>query len=127
MKNKPLIIKKTVLSPAIILDSQKEKFIIAGKSAVENAHEFYKPILNWFETYFKNPNNKTSINFYIEYLNSSSSVQLGKIFNLLSEYRNKYQIEINWHYEKDDEIMKDTGIELQNIYDLKFNFSESDF
>jgi len=119
-------IEKTILGPKVILDKENEIFAFIGKSGVENADDFYKPVLAWFEDYFKNPNPKTEINFYLEYLNSASSVQLGKLLDLIENSISKSDISINWIYDKDDEIMKETGKEFQYMYGMKFNFKEND-
>ncbi len=117
-----LKINKTQLSPEITFDKKNNIFEIYGKSAVENADDFYKPVLNWFTEYFKSPNENTEINFYLEYLNSASSVQIGKLINLFEINKNKCKISLNWFYESDDEIMYDAGKELQYMYEIKFNF-----
>jgi len=119
-------IKKTQLSPKVLLNKKNKNFILYGKSGVENAEDFYNPIINWFENYFNNPNEKTEIYLYLEYLNSSSSVQIGKLLNIISNYQDNLHITINWLYDSDDELMKETGKEFQYMYDLKFNFIEKD-
>jgi hypothetical protein len=119
-------IKKTQLSPKVLLDKENESFIISGKSGVENAEIFYGPILNWFINYFKNPNPFTEINLYLEYLNSASSVQIGKLLNMITDNLNKSKITINWIYDIDDELMKEMGKEFQYMYEIKFVFKEND-
>lgn len=119
-------IKKTQLSPEVILDKENNYFSISGKSGVENAESFYKPILEWFKNYFKNSNENTEINLFLEYLNSSSSVQIGKLMDIFTINKNKCNITINWIYDADDELMKEMGIEFQNIYEIKFTFKETD-
>jgi len=119
-------IDKTQLSPKVVLDKENNFFLISGKSGVENAEAFYKPILNWFNNYFKNPNEHTEINLYLEYLNSASSVQIGKLMNIYTDNKNNCNITINWIYDIDDELMKEMGKEFQYMYEIKFNFKETD-
>ncbi len=121
---KNLNIKKTILSPQIILNKDTETFIFSGKSGAENPESFYRPVLEWFKNYFKNPNEKTEINFYLEYLNSASSVQIGKLLGIIENNLKKSEISINWIVDEDDELMKETGKEFQYIYKIKFNFIE---
>jgi len=115
-------LEKTQLSPEITLDKTNNIFEISGKSGVENAFDFYKPIIDWFIEYFKTPNENTEINFHLEYLNSASSVQIGNLINLFTINKDKCKISINWFHEFDDELMYDVGIEFQYMYEIKFNF-----
>ena len=66
--------------PQVMLDKKNEKFEISGKSLPEDVSEFYTPILDWFNMYALNPNEKTVINFRLEYLNSGSSKMIFSIF-----------------------------------------------
>ena len=121
---KPLLIKKTELSPKVILDKENNTFLISGKSIVENAHDFYSQIITWFESYFNNPNNNTEIILYLEYINSSSSLQIANLIHLFSKYKDNINLNITWLYDEDDEEMKETGIEFQYTYYVKINLKE---
>lgn len=117
----PLIIEKTEKTPEVIFDKENNVFQITGRSIIENSHEFYLPILNWFKEYVKNPNKETELILNYEYLNSSSSLQVMKIVFLFEEYDssdNKFKI--TWLYEKDDEMVKERGEEMQNSVELDF-------
>ena len=48
---KPIILGKTEKTPEVILDQDNSVFQISGRSIVENAHEFYAPLLSWFKEY----------------------------------------------------------------------------
>ncbi len=119
-----LSISKTVLSPDIILNKKDNFFLLSGKSVVENAEDFYNPILKWFKNYFNNPNKNTEIIFFLEYLNSSSSLQIGNIIESILKNKDKTKIVINWLYESSDELALEAGKEFQYIYQFKFNFIE---
>ncbi|MCF6183593.1 MAG: DUF1987 domain-containing protein [Bacteroidales bacterium] len=114
-------IPKTQLSPRVILDKDNKIFEISGKSAVENAEDFYKPILDWFTGYFKTPNENTEIIFYLEYLNSSSSVQIGQLLNLFEMNKRESHITVNWFCETDDETMTEVGTEFKSMFEIQFN------
>ena len=49
-------IKKTKLSPKVVLDKTNNIFFISGRSIYSNANEFYDPIISWFKNYLENPN-----------------------------------------------------------------------
>lgn len=118
-----LFIKKTDLSPKVYLDKENKQFFIVGKSIVENAFEFYIPIIEWFKEYFEDPNDSTELIFYLEYINSSSFLQVANIVDLFSKNIKK-KVNIKWLYDKDDDTMKEIGNDLQFTYLVKINFIE---
>ncbi len=120
---KTLNIKKTELSPKIVLNKEEGIFLFAGKSIIENAEEFYSAVHNWFKEYFKKPNPETDIIFFFEYFNSISSHQVGNLIEFLSKQKNT-KLNIYWLFENGDDLMEDSGKEFQLFYDIKLNFVE---
>jgi len=117
----PLIHKAVRQNPEIILSQQKNTFQISGKSAPEDASEFYKPVLDWFITYFKNPNPTTVVEFKFFYYNTSSSKMILQILNLLAhEFEKGVAITVKWLYPDDDEDLLEAGQEYSEIADVPF-------
>ena len=119
-----IYIQATQLSPKVVLDKANNQFQIIGKSIIENAHQFYAPILAWFEQYFEDPNDKTEIIFHFEYINSSSYLQVANLTKIFSENIPDYQINIKWLYDERDDSIEEIGKDLQFTYYMKFNFIE---
>jgi hypothetical protein len=117
----PIIIEKTETTPEIILDKENNVFHIKGRSIIENAHEFYAPIYHWLKNYILYPNPKTEFFLDIYYLNSSSTLQLMKLFFLFEELKKTgNEIKVIWLYEKDDEMSQERGDELKNAVEIDF-------
>ncbi len=115
-------IEKTQLTPSILLDKDKGLVEIKGDSLPENTAEFYKPLMSELEDYFNSPQDKTIINLEITYFNSSSSKLFFDFFDLLENASKKYDIEINWIYDEDNESMEEAGEDFQEDFeDLTFN------
>jgi len=121
---KPLILTKTQLTPKVVLDKENNFFVISGKSIFSDGHEFFKPILKWFEEYFKNPNSTTELTLFLEYINSSSFLQITILINLLVQHKNKSNIKILWLYDEDDETMQEAGKEFQYSTTLNIELVE---
>jgi hypothetical protein len=114
---KPFKTVENVLSPKVVLNKEANIFLISGKSIVENAHLFFSPIIEWFTEYLIEPNKITEINIYLEYLNSSSALQITKLFNLLSKQNNS-NIKFIWFYESGDDIMREIGEDFKTNFDI---------
>ncbi|MCX7954774.1 MAG: DUF1987 domain-containing protein [Bacteroidales bacterium] len=112
-------------SPYVLLDKNKNIFLIQGKSFPENVTEFYEPIIQWFEEYFKNPNEKTIIEFKLDYINTATSKSL---INLLLIFKRELEkgkdIQIKWYYQVDDEDIKDSGLEFSEIVKIPIEIIE---
>lgn len=119
-----LIIEETKYTPSIILDSKTGVFELVGKSYPENTFEFYKPMMEWLESYFDgNEQEKTEINLEIIYFNSSSSKLFFDFFDLIEEAQNAGKtIEINWIYDEENESALEAGEDFKEDFeDLKFS------
>ncbi len=97
--------------------------LLKGRSIPENSIEFYKPILDWIESYGSAPQANTEVNVQLEYFNTSSSKCILDVFKKL-ETLSSTSIEINWYYEEDDEDMLEAGEDYQAIIDIPFKMIE---
>lgn len=106
-----LQIEKTNYTPKFDFDAKKGILSISGRSYPENTFELYKPVNEWIENYLKENNNeKTIVNLELTYLNSSSLKSYFDMFDMFEDaVENGQNIEINWIYESDDDIIEETG------------------
>lgn len=119
----PLIIEPTSATPKIILDKNSGKFEIDGKSFPEESRSFFQPVFNWLEEYVKTPNNETLFVFKMEYFNSSSSLIILEILNLLETiFKQGKKVEVQWTHLEIDEDMYDAGEEYSELVKVPFSF-----
>lgn len=126
---KSIDIKSGKLTPGISYSPDNNTFSISGSSLPENVHEFYKPILQWFDEYEASAD-KISKPFKIvvklAYYNSSSMRYIHDIFAKIAKIgQTGVETSIDWYYEKDDDILKEAGEDLAEIIGIKFNFISS--
>ena len=118
-----LKIEATKYTPDINLDSENGLIFMSGKSYPENTFEFYKPVMEWVESYFENnAKEKTTINMEIIYFNSSSSKLFFDFFDLVEEAAGDNVIEINWIYDEENESALEAGEDFKEDFEeLCFN------
>lgn len=119
-----LIIEETKYTPSINLDADKGVLELVGKSYPENTFEFYKPMMDWVESYFEeSAKEKTVINLEIIYFNSSSSKLFFDFFDMVEEAHNDGKtIEVNWIYDEENEAAEEAGEDFKEDFeDLNFN------
>jgi hypothetical protein len=93
-----------------------------GRSLPEDAAKFYKPIVEWLETYSCE---ETTFNFRLEYLNTSSSKQILNVIKSVEKKDSNKNIVVNWYYEEGDIDGLETGEHFATIMkDIPFNFIE---
>ncbi len=127
-----LIIEKTTSSPKVILDPENKVFLISGESRPPDVREFYNRILSWMEEFGihldKTDPGKDPVifNFNFEYFNSSSGKLILDICKVLARWRmSGFDINIKWHFEKEDTDMLEVGREMSRIVRFPFEFVES--
>ena len=120
-----LIIEETKYTPSIKLNVQNRTIELIGKSYPENTFEFYKPMMDWIESYFNNNEDKdetTTVNVEIIYFNSSSSKLFFDFFDLIEEAHNKGKsIEVLWVYDEENESALEAGEDFKEDFeDINF-------
>jgi hypothetical protein len=117
-------IKGTSDTPEVFLSTSGE-FIISGISIPENTLNFYAHIFEWIDFYIANPAPSTILSFHIEYLNTSSTRIIVDFILKLNKIKDKdkeYPLLINWHYDSEDDDLKELGEDLENASNGKFTF-----
>jgi SiaC family regulatory phosphoprotein len=126
-KEMTLIIEGKRRSLKVNINTDTGNFLFAGVSLPENTNTFFEPILIELTSYFKNPKPKTKIEFYIEYLNTSSALFLRRIVMLAEEAHEKTELIIDWHFEGDDEDIKEFGADFKSVFKIvDINLKEID-
>lgn len=118
------------LTPDIKLNAKTGQCEITGESYLENAREFYKPVLEWLQEYVKIKPVSTIFNFRLTYFNTSSSKAILEILLCLKKLKELGgSVQINWYYPNDDfdllaeaeDFMEDADIHL-NLIPYKLDY-----
>ena len=121
----PIIIEGTPKTPTVKFDSAEGVFKLEGRSIPENSVEFYKPLVDWLETYKDAPLEKTVVEVKLEYFNTSSSKCIPDVFKKLEViHKAKNEVQIKWYYEEDDEDMLEAGEDYESIIRVPFEMIE---
>ncbi len=129
-----LRIEGTNATPRVAFDQKARMLEISGYSRPENVRDFYAPLLQWLED-FKQSILSNSVEgaelepitfkFKFIYFNSSSAKFIYDIILLLSDMqKNKIPLKIYWHFDEDDDEMREAGEELSDMANLPFFFIE---
>lgn len=111
--------------PSITLDKRTGTFEIGGTSFPEDAHEFFKPVLEWINEFKEDPLNELCLCFKLTYYNTSSSKIIHTIFEKFEELYDKgYAITIKWYHEAEDEDMYESGLAYKDRIDIPFEIIE---
>ena len=71
-------------TPVVEFSSNGE-LLLKGRSIPENSIEFYKPLIEWLESYSESPNSTTVLSVQLEYFNTSSSKCILDVFKKLEQ------------------------------------------
>ena len=117
-----LSISSTKTIPQVDFNGETGEMIISGRSLPEQAHELFKPMLEWIDLYSNTPKSVTKLSISLEYINSSSNKYLLLILKSLEELAQKgSQVEVIWYYEENDEDTKEAGEEYLELLKIPMN------
>ncbi len=107
-------------TPHVHLDSITGTVKIDGKSYMEDASSFYRPIINWIIKYISNGAKQATVDINLTYYNSTTAKYLLKILFLFKKENMLENLQVNWHYNKEDELNEERGKEMQIIVGIEF-------
>lgn len=122
---KKLVLKKTNNTPGVDFDNDSGLMKIEGRSIPENPGDFFDPLIEWLDEYYRNPVEVTRFEMNLEYVNSGSSKYLLGIFRILKKKHDEgKKCIISWYYEEDDEAIFSLGEHYRNTVKVPFNLIE---
>lgn len=96
---------------------------IQGRGLFNDKPGEYNQIINWIDTYLKNPAKTTSVTIAFEYLNSLSTIILVSILQNLSQITQQHgSLVIKWYYEDDDEEILERGKYISFSFGIPIEF-----
>jgi len=106
---------KTDKTPLVHINIDSGVFYIDGMILPEDALTFFKPILNYLNTYMETPQEETRVFLRLDYFNTAASRLLYNFLKILNDSHHKTATTIEWHFEHDDEDLEEVGEELDEM------------
>lgn len=124
-KNSKLKLYPSKITPYVLIDPEKELFMIKGKSSPEDTIKFYNLVFLGLKNYTLTGQSKLSTHISMTYFNSSTAKCLFDLMKILKAIKScGLQVNINWYYEDDDEDMLEAGQDYEAVTRIPFNFVE---
>ncbi len=130
----PLQAKETTSTPKVHFDIDRSIFEIKGCSRPEDVRDFYIPIISWLDKFRASLTEEYKLrftesplvfNFKFDYFNSSSAKFILDILMIINQMHAKgLHVNIHWHYDQNDEDMREVGEELSDVVDFPFKYVE---
>lgn len=118
-----LTIEPTRVTPYVRLDAREGILAFKGRSSPGSSLDFYYPIMSGIDQAFTGGLNSITANFEFEYFNTSSSKCLFDILKRLAHFQqNGMEVKVNWYYEEEDDDMRETGEDYEDVLGLSFNY-----
>jgi hypothetical protein len=116
-----MVIPQTVHTPLVVASFEEGIISIKGKIIPENPDEFFHQLeLLTSRCLHEKKSHGLNINIQLDYFNTPSSKMLARYFkSILQETPN-----INWHYEKGDDSIREAGEDYSVLLDFPFNIVE---
>ena len=121
-----LVIESTYSTPFVHFNSKTGVLKIEGRSIPENPSVFFDPLINWL-TEFSKDSKETAIRLEVklDYINSGSTKSILTLLRLLKQFYDEgSDCQVNWHFEEDDESIRDLVKHYKNVLRMPFNMIE---
>lgn len=115
-------IQGTKTTPSALINDGYMK--IAGNSTpVEENNPFFGHMSRQMDLYTQQPANKTSIDIALKHVNALSKRNIVDLLKTLEKLNHQgFQVVINWHFDSEDEDVKELGEIFDSMFDIDFNF-----
>jgi hypothetical protein len=100
-----LNIKETNNTPEVTY-KEGEKLVIKGRSIPEDVVKFYQPLIAWAGMLEAD---SLVVEIQLDFINSSSAKKLLYFLKVLDANNHINELQVNWHYETDDEEALEQG------------------
>ena len=109
-----LEIAATDRTPAVSFDFDHHRLKIRGESYPEDVSTFYHPIFEALDAYLADlGDGSCRFDFELIYFNSSSAKAIMMLMEKLDEAAsNGAEVEVHWHYDEEDDTMRELGEEF---------------
>lgn len=115
-------IEATAKTPYVNLNPKTGEMVLQGRSIPGDVDQFWSPILSWFYAYSYAPAKHTQVTVHLEYFNITTSKRLMYLLNKMHEmHQAGHSIKIDWLYYKNDEDMKEVGMDYSSLTKIPFN------
>ncbi len=117
-----LKIEATAKTPKLKVLPKKGLIHMSGISIPEDPKAFYAEFHSAINEYVKSPAKITTVEFKLEYFNTSTTLIIRNLIRKLREANSSTELTVYWYYEEDDEDMEEVGEEFKILFsDLKFD------
>jgi hypothetical protein len=117
-----LYIKKGLETPLIDFKVDEGYLLFEGRAIPEDSISFFEPILILLDQYEKKPNLSLTVDFKLEYFNTSSAKFILKILLVLKKIDTGLcNVVINWYFDEDDDDMFEVGQDYEHFVKIIIN------
>lgn len=120
--------EKIVIEPtkkSLEVECSPGYFKLSGNSILSDPRKFFQPIVEWVEEYVQNPENLTTIDLKLEYVDTASVQSVFDIMRIFKPLQDKdKEVVVNFYFEFDDPELLELGEIMEGRLGIKFNFIE---
>jgi len=121
------VLEASEKTPLIDFNIDTGNIIFEGRSVPEHAKDYFSPVFDWLKELKRNAARLSTIkiHFKLDYFNTSSSkIILEILFELQKLHAIYSRVKVYWYYQKDDEDIKEAGIDYAELVHLPFQHVE---
>jgi len=93
--------------------------MIKGTSIPQLSSPFFEPLLRILNDYSLSPENQTTVELHLDFLNSDSMRSLMNVLIIIEKiFINGNKVSVNWYYHSEEDTIYDSGAIFQSLLEL---------
>lgn len=116
-----LILAKTTSTPAVNFDAATGLLELTGESYPENSFEFFKPLLDWVQSFLSGTSLAIKLQIGLTYMNTSSIKSMMDLLDLLEDaHATSREVTVTWLYDEENDRALEMAEEFREEVTLPF-------
>lgn len=123
-----LILESSHKTPSVDFNGEEGILSITGRCMPEDAKGFFRPIMEWLDSYKEGADGTTHLKIHLDYFNTSSAKCMLDLLKKVEEIHKEggTKCSVAWYYMEEDEDMLETGETYDEMIELPFELLVTD-
>ena len=116
-----LNLARTTSTPEVKFNAETGALLLTGESYPENSFEFFKPLLDWVQSFVDKSSGPIRLQIGLTYMNTSSIKSMMDLLDLLEDaHAASREVTVTWLYDEENDRALEMAEEFREEVTLPF-------
>lgn len=116
-----LTMEKSASTPSVDFNAETGLLVLNGESYPENSFDFFRPLLDWVQTFLTQTQGSVRLQIGLTYMNTSSIKSMMDLLDLLEDaHAASREVTVTWYYDEENDRALEMAEEFREEVTLPF-------